>query len=114
MPDETMTSANSSAPKGIIRQFLDMPPDAPIKTVVFAVTLCLVASMAVAALAVSLRPIQEVNKLQNKQTNILQVAGIYQEGSNVAEAFEAFEPRVLELDTGKFTDEFDAASFDDR
>lgn len=56
--------------KGFVRRFLDMPADSVPKTVFVAVTLCLVASMVVSATAVSLRPIQDVNKLRDKQINI--------------------------------------------
>ncbi|MCL4131433.1 UNVERIFIED_CONTAM: hypothetical protein GTU68_046369, partial [Idotea baltica] len=70
--------------------------------------------MVVSAVAVSLRPVQEANKLRDKQLNVLQVAGVYEPGIDVVEAFSAFEPHVLDLETGKFTDQFDAASFDDR
>lgn len=100
--------------KGPIGRFLALPTDSVAKTVFVAVTLCLVASMIVSAAAVSLRPLQEVNKLKDKQINILQVAGIYDPEADVIESFAAFEPRVLELATGKFTDAFDAATFDDR
>ncbi|KMW56208.1 Na(+)-translocating NADH-quinone reductase subunit C [Candidatus Rhodobacter oscarellae] len=109
MPDE-----NEQQPKGFIRRFLDAPPDSVGKTIFVAVAVCLVASMVVSATAVSLRPIQEVNALKDKQINILQVAGIYDPGTDVIEAFQAFEPQVLELATGSFTDQFDPASFDDR
>ena len=97
--------------KGLIRRILDMPPDSVPKTVFVAVALCLVASMIVSATAVSLRPIQAVNALKDKQVNILQVAGIYDPDVDVLEAFEAFEPQVLELATGEFSDAYDAASF---
>lgn len=100
--------------KGMIRRFLDMPTDSLPKTIFVAVMVCLVGSMFVSAAAVALRPIQEVNKLLDKQVNILQVAGLYEDGVDVAEAFAQFEPRVLELATGEFTDQFDAATFDDR
>lgn len=99
--------------KGFVRRFLDMPADSVPKTVFVAVTLCLVASMVVSATAVSLRPIQDVNKLKDKQINILQVAGVYTPGENIAEAFSAFEPHVLDLATGEFTTKFDPATFDD-
>ncbi len=100
--------------KGFIRRFLDAPADSVGKTVFVAVALCLVASMIVSATAVALRPIQEVNKLKDKQVNILQVAGEYDPSANVTEAFGKFEPQVLEIATGTFTDQFDAATFDDR
>jgi Na+-transporting NADH:ubiquinone oxidoreductase subunit C len=101
--------------KGAIRRFLDMSPDSTPKTLFVAVTLCLFASMIVSAAAVALRPIQEANKLKDKQINILQVAGLYEPGMDITEAFGAsFEPRILELSTGQFTDSFDVAEFDDR
>ncbi|CTQ55872.1 Na(+)-translocating NADH-quinone reductase subunit C [Roseibium album] len=107
-------SPSSEAPKGFLRKFQDLPTDSIPKTLFVAVTLCLFASMIVSIAAVSLRPIQEENKLRDKRINILQVAGVYDPSQNVREAFQAFEPQVLDLTTGKFTDDFDAATFDDR
>ncbi|GAA0775516.1 Na(+)-translocating NADH-quinone reductase subunit C [Roseibium denhamense] len=112
MPEDTPQKANE-AKKGFVRRFLDLPPDSVPKTVFVAVSLCLVASMIVSAAAVSLRPLQEVNRLKDKQVNILQVAGRYEPGIDVTEAFATFEPHVLELATGEFTDQFDPATFDD-
>lgn len=106
--------ADPTAPKGPIGRFLALPADSVPKTVFVAVTLCLIASMVVSAAAVALRPQQEINALKDKQINILQVAGIYEPGVDVAAAFEAFEPHVLELATGAFTDAYDPATFDDR
>lgn len=100
--------------KGPIGRFLSLPSDSVPKTIFVAVAVCLVASMIVSSAAVALRPSQAVNALKDKQVNILQVAGIYEPGVDVLEAFEAFEPHVLELATGEFTTEFDAATFDDR
>lgn len=97
-----------------IRRFLALSPDSVPKTIFVAVAVCLVASMIVSAAAVALRPIQSVNALKDKQINILQVAGIYDPANDVIEAFSAFEPHVLELETGAFTDAYDPASFDDR
>ncbi|SFR12621.1 Na(+)-translocating NADH-quinone reductase subunit C [Poseidonocella sedimentorum] len=99
---------------GPIRRFLAAPPDSVSKTVIVAGSLCLVASMIVSAVSVSLRPIQEVNKLKDKQINILQVAGVYDPDTDVVAAFQAFEPQVLELETGAFSDQFDPATFDDQ
>ncbi|MEM9224459.1 MAG: Na(+)-translocating NADH-quinone reductase subunit C [Pseudomonadota bacterium] len=109
-----MPAPPEKSSKGFIRRFLELPPDSTAKTVVVAVSLCLFASMVVSATAVALRPLQQTNALRDKQVNILQVAGIYEPGIDVADAFQAFEPHVLELATGTFTDEFDAATFDDR
>ncbi|MFD1696202.1 Na(+)-translocating NADH-quinone reductase subunit C [Roseibium aestuarii] len=107
-------SANTASPKGPLRRFLDLPTDSTAKTLFVAVTLCLFASMIVSIAAVALRPVQEENKLRDKRINILQVAGVYDPAVSVATAFEAFEPHVVDLRTGEFTDQFDAATFDDR
>ena len=100
--------------KGPIGRFLALPPDSVPKTIFVAVTLCMVASMAVSAMAVSLRPMQDANRLQDKQRNILQVAGAFEPGTNIAEAFSKFEPRVLDIEAGVFPDQFDPLTFDDR
>ena len=113
MTDHPDTSVETRR-KGPIRRFLDMPPDTPAKTVFVAVAICLVASMVVSAAAVSLRPLQQENALRNQRINILQVAGQYDPARDVAKAFAAFEPAVVELETGRITDAFDPASFDDR
>lgn len=107
-------SSDTELQKGFIRRFLDLPADSVPKTIFIAVTLCLVASIIVSATAVSLRPLQEVNKLKDKQISILQVAGLYDPNADVVEAFSAFEPKVLEIATGDFSDQFDAKTFDDR
>ncbi len=100
-------------PKGPIGRFLALPPDSIPKTLFVAVCLCLVASMAVSATAVSLRSTQEANKLQDKQRNILQVAGKFSAGQDIAEAFKQFEPKLLDIESGTFTDRFDPLTFDD-
>ena len=101
------------APKGAIARFLAASPDSVGKTIFVAVAICLVASMIVSVAAVSLRPVQEANKLRDKQLNILQVAGVYEPGMDVAKAFANFEPQILEMATGAFSDAFDPAAFDD-
>ncbi|SDK89450.1 Na(+)-translocating NADH-quinone reductase subunit C [Aliiruegeria lutimaris] len=105
---------NDANNEGLLARWKALPVDSVPKTVFVATALCLFCSMVVSAAAVSLRPIQEVNKLKDKQMNILQVAGLYEDGINIREAFSAFEPKVVDLTTGTFTDQFDAASFDDR
>ena len=103
---------SDSANQGLVARFLSLPTDSIPKTIFVAVSLCLAASMIVSTAAVSLRPIQDANRLRDKQLNVLQVSGAYQEGEDVAKAFEAFEPHVLELETGEFTDQFDIKTFD--
>lgn len=110
MPDKDPQNQS----KGLIGRFLALPSDSVPKTIFVAVSVCLVASIIVSSAAVALRPAQAVNALKDKQVNILQVAGIYDPEVDVIEAFSAFEPHVLELATGEFTDAFDPATFDDR
>ena len=101
-------------PKGALGRFLALPTDSIPKTIFVAVAICLVASMIVSSAAVALRPQQATNALKDKQINILQVAGVYDPEVDVLKAFAAFEPHVLELESGTFSDAFDAATFDDR
>ena len=97
---------------GFLARFKALPTDSVPKTIAVAVTLCLVASMVVSAAAVILRPIQERNRLLDKQLNVLQVAGAYEPGIDIAKAFSAFEPHILSLESGQFTDQFEIESFD--
>ena len=99
---------------GFFRKFLDMPVDSAPKTILVAVSLCLFCSMIVAFAAVNLRPLQEANKFQDKQKNILQVAGLYRDGGNISEAFRSFDQKIVDMKTGKFTELFDPKTFDDR
>ena len=91
-----------------------MPVDGIVKTVIVATTLCFVCSMVVSFAAVNLKSIQEVNKAIDKQKNILQVAGVYYEGIDVNKTFSSFQPLVVDLNSGKFTDKFDPSIFDDK
>lgn len=82
------------------------------KTFLVAVVLCLVCSVVVSMSSVLLRPIQLANKDAFLKRNILQAAGMYDASQSVDEQFEQFTVRMVDLETGMFTDEVDAASFD--
>ena len=111
---DDQTQKDVQAPKNAFQRFMALPTDSVPKTIGVAVGLCLAASMIVSAVSVALRPVQEVNKLKDKQVNVLQVAGVYDPAEDVSSAFGAFEPHVLELETGEFVDDqFDPATFDD-
>ncbi len=98
----------------IFTKFKNMPVDGIVKTVIVATALCFVCSMVVSFAAVNLKSIQEVNKAIDKQKNILQVAGVYHEGIDVNKKFSSFQPLVVDLNSGKFTDKFDPSIFDDK
>lgn len=84
------------------------------KTFLVAFLLCIVCSVIVSTAAVALKPAQEVNKTLDRKRNILQAAGMMQEGVSVEEQFAQVETRVVDMRTGRFTDEVDAASYDQR
>jgi Na+-transporting NADH:ubiquinone oxidoreductase subunit C len=101
--------------QGFWTRFRALPIDSTPKTIFVAVALCLFCSMVVAMAAVSLRPVQEANQERDKRINILQVAGLYEEGIDVNQAFtEAFTPRVVDLETGEYTDAVDVEVYDER
>lgn len=72
------------------------------KTVLVAVLLCLVCSIIVAGSAVSLKPIQVQNKLEDKKKNILAAAGLLVEGKSIEEQFKQVTTRIVNLDSGAY------------
>ena len=107
-------SRDQPATDGVLARFLSLPVDSLPRTIFMAVSLCLFCSMIVALAAVNLKPMQSYNKLLDKKINILQVAGLYSDGVDVEKVFSSFEPKIVEISTGKFTDKYDPSSFDDR
>jgi len=75
------------------------------KTLLVAVLLCLVCSIIVAGSAVSLKPIQVQNKLEDKKKNILAAAGLLQEGKSIDEQFKQVTTRIVNLETGAYASE---------
>ena len=69
--------------------------------------------MLVSLAAVKLKSIQQENQLRDKQKNILQVAGLYSEGINIEETFASIEPKIVDIESGLFTDKFDPKVFND-
>lgn len=86
------------------------------RTLLVALLVCLVCSVFVAGAAVALRPIQVENKQLDKQRSILAIAGLgnpSMSGSQVKALFgERIVARLVDLDTGRFSDKFDPESFD--
>lgn len=84
------------------------------KTLTVALTLCVVCSVLVSGAAVLLKPMQQANILQDKKRNILSAGGMLQPGVDIDEQFEAITARVVDVETGRFTDAVDPLTFDDR
>ncbi|MDF1629742.1 MAG: Na(+)-translocating NADH-quinone reductase subunit C [Alcanivoracaceae bacterium] len=78
--------------------------DSVLRTFTVAFLICLVCAVVVATAAVMLRPVQEVNKLLDKQVNILMAAGLYSEGMDVQKAFESIERRFVDLRSGEYVE----------
>jgi len=76
-------------------------------TLIVAVGLSLVCSIIVSSAAIVLKPIQAKNEETFRQTIILDVAGLMQPGGDVAELFGAIESRMVDLETGDYSDEGD-------
>jgi Na+-transporting NADH:ubiquinone oxidoreductase subunit C len=74
------------------------------RSVLVAACLCLVCSLLVSSAAVLLRPKQEANKLRQMQKDVLQVAGLYEEGAEVAALFQKVDMRIVDLETGQFVE----------
>lgn len=83
------------------------------KTLTVAFSVCLVCAIVVSSAAVALRPLQQANVEVFRQENILRAAGLYDESKSIEEQFEAFSVRVVDLNTGRFTDEVSAAQVSD-
>ena len=84
------------------------------KTLGVVIGLSLVCSIIVSTAAVGLRDQQKANAVLDKQTKIVEVAGIEAQGKKIPELFAEFiEPRLVNFETGEFVDG-DAATYDQR
>ncbi len=84
-------------------------------TITVTLIMCLVASVLVASAAVLLKPVQAANKTLDFKTNVLKIAGIYNPDQTVEEQFKKVEVKIVDLQTGKFTDAItDVDKFDQR
>ena len=92
--------------------FLNLPNDNIVKTIGVALVLCLVCSIIVSTAATVLKPRQVANKLLDKKSNILLVSGISDDSKSVDELFSQINTRVVDLQTGEYTDVVDANTYD--
>lgn len=84
------------------------------KTFTVALTLCIVCAVVVSSAAVFLRPTQEANKLLDLKTNILASAGLLEEGVDVETQFEKISVKLVDMQTGRYTNAIDVESYDQR
>ena len=85
------------------------------KTIAVAVWLCLVCAVLVSFAAVALKPLQVNNKELDMKRNILDVAGLLEEGTDINAAFtEQIEAKIVDLETGDYVENIDANEYDQR
>lgn len=85
------------------------------KTIAIAVALCLVCAVLVSFSAVALKSLQVHNKELDMKKNILDVAGLLQEGSDIDSEFsDKIEAKIVNLETGDYVEDINAAEYDQR
>jgi len=95
------------------------------KTLIAALLLCVVCSIVVSGTAVLLKPLQDANRILDRNKNILTAAGMFDasdnEDADVAEMFAQFSPRIVDLAAGRFLSDaqlneigIDITSYDQR
>ena len=85
------------------------------KTIAIAVSLCLVCAVLVSFAAVALKPLQVNNKEADMKKNILDVAGLLEEGTDMNSAFaEKIEAKIVDLETGDYVENINANEYDQR
>ncbi|MCL7461652.1 Na(+)-translocating NADH-quinone reductase subunit C [Pseudomonas sp. NW5] len=86
------------------------------RTLMVALLVCLVCSVFVAGAAIALKPTQVENRVLDKQRSILAIAGLSQPGMSANQIKQLYAERivarVVDLETGRFTDAHDPRSFD--
>ncbi len=93
--------------------------DGLVNILVVAVCVCLVCSVIVSTAAVALKPRQLANQALDRKQNILRAAGLLpadsnlsEDGRSVDELFAQFTVRAVDLETGRYIDGVDPATYD--
>jgi len=100
--------------RGWRARFRAWPNDSTAKTLVVALTLCLVCSVVVSTASLVLKPRQQANAAYDRKRNILEVAGLLRADADVDELFAQVETRLVALDSGDYVDQPSAAGYDQR
>jgi Na+-transporting NADH:ubiquinone oxidoreductase subunit C len=84
------------------------------KTISVALALCFVCAILVSFAAVALRPLQVENKAMDMKKNILDVAGLLQDDTDIHNAFaQQIEAKLVDVATGDYVDG-DVVAYDQR
>lgn len=85
------------------------------KTIAVALSLCFVCAILVSFAAVALKPLQIANKAFDMKQNILDVAGLLDEDTDVDEAFaEQIEAKLVDIETGEYVEGMNIVAYDQR
>ena len=84
------------------------------RTLIVAFLLCLVCSIIVSTASVWLKPLQVANKSIDFKRNILAAAGLLTKGIPIDEQFKQITVKLVDLETGKYTDAVDSEKYDQR
>ncbi|MCX7101313.1 MAG: Na(+)-translocating NADH-quinone reductase subunit C [Methylobacter sp.] len=94
---------------------LAMGNDSLEKTIAIAVALCLVCAVLVSFSAVALKSMQVHNKELDMKKNILDVAGLLEDGKDIDSAFkEKIEAKIVNLETGDYVEDMNVGEYDQR
>lgn len=86
-------------------RILALSNDSLEKTINVALALCLVCAVLVSMATVALRPLQSHNKALDMKKNILDVAGLLQDNTDIDQAFkDRIEAKLVDLATGEYVD----------
>jgi Na+-transporting NADH:ubiquinone oxidoreductase subunit C len=93
--------------------------DTPAKALLVVFSVALVCSVLVSVSVVTLRPLQERNALVERSRNIIGLTGLLKPGENltndeILEALEQLDIRLIDINTGEFSDAVDMADFNAR
>lgn len=85
------------------------------KTVAVALSLCFVCAILVSFAAVALKPLQVSNKAMDMKKNILDVAGLLDENTDIHQAFATrIEAKLVDVETGDYIENVAVDTYDQR
>lgn len=111
---DAVPETENQAKQSWLARIAALPNDSPQKTLIVALVLCVACSVAVASASVFLRPLQEQNRVAAMRAEVLKVAGLYTDDKEVDALFEQVDTRIVDLQTGEYTEDIDVASYDQR
>ena len=115
MPSESNFNEKIEKFKQYRDKVLALNNDSLEKTVAVALSLCFICAVLVSFSAVALKPLQIENKAMDMKKNILDVAGLLEEGTDIHQTFaQQIEEKLVDIQTGDYIEDMDPATYDQR